>query len=75
MFHVSWGPSVPEQRSNAPYSADALEDRPWQLPASLNGHGPPDVLEWKEVPVPEPVPEGQVRIKVRVSGVKLLNPI
>jgi NADPH:quinone reductase-like Zn-dependent oxidoreductase len=34
----------------------------------LTAYGPPDVLEWKDVSVPEPS-ERQVRIKVRVSGV------
>ena len=34
----------------------------------LTGYGPPNVLEWKDVPMPEPA-ETQVRIKVRVSGV------
>lgn len=31
-------------------------------------YGPPDVLEWEDVPLPEPS-ERQIRIKVRVSGV------
>jgi NADPH:quinone reductase-like Zn-dependent oxidoreductase len=31
-------------------------------------YGPPDVLKWKEVPTPEPS-EGEIRIKVLVSGV------
>ena len=34
----------------------------------LTGYGPPDVLEWKDVPIPEPG-ETQIRIKVRASGV------
>ena len=34
----------------------------------LTSYGPPAVLEWEEVPIPEPT-EAQVRIKVRVSGV------
>jgi NADPH:quinone reductase-like Zn-dependent oxidoreductase len=34
----------------------------------LTEYGPPTVLEWKDVPVPEPS-DGQIRIKVRVSGV------
>ncbi len=34
----------------------------------LSGYGSPDVLEWRDVPLPEP-PAKQVRIKVRVSGV------
>jgi NADPH:quinone reductase-like Zn-dependent oxidoreductase len=34
----------------------------------LTEYGPPDVLRWKDVPMPEPS-ESQVRIKVRVSGV------
>ena len=34
----------------------------------LTEYGPPDVLEWRDVPLPEPS-EGQIRIKPRVSGV------
>jgi NADPH:quinone reductase-like Zn-dependent oxidoreductase len=34
----------------------------------LTEYGPPEVLRWKDVATPEPA-EGQVRIKVRVSGV------
>jgi NADPH:quinone reductase-like Zn-dependent oxidoreductase len=34
----------------------------------LAEYGPPDVLEWRDVPLPEPS-EGQIRIKTRVSGV------
>jgi len=34
----------------------------------LTEYGPPDVLEWEDVPMPEPH-ERQIRIKVRVSGV------
>ena len=34
----------------------------------LTEYGPPDVLRWKDVSSPEPS-EGQIRIKVRVSGV------
>jgi NADPH:quinone reductase-like Zn-dependent oxidoreductase len=34
----------------------------------LTEHGPPDVLRWEDVSSPEPS-EGQIRIKVRVSGV------
>jgi NADPH:quinone reductase-like Zn-dependent oxidoreductase len=34
----------------------------------LTEYGPPDVLKWEDVPTPEPS-EGQIRIKVRVSGV------
>jgi NADPH:quinone reductase-like Zn-dependent oxidoreductase len=34
----------------------------------LAEYGPPNVLEWKDVPLPEPS-ERQIRIKVRVSGV------
>jgi NADPH:quinone reductase-like Zn-dependent oxidoreductase len=34
----------------------------------LTTYGPPEVLEWTHVPRPEPA-EGQIRIKVRVSGV------
>ena len=36
--------------------------------AVLTTYGPPSVLEWKQVPMPEPS-ERQIRIKVRVSGV------
>jgi len=32
------------------------------------GYGPPDVLEWEDVPMPEPSAT-EIRIKVRVSGV------
>jgi NADPH:quinone reductase-like Zn-dependent oxidoreductase len=34
----------------------------------LTEYGPPDVLEWKDVPMPEPSAT-EIRIKVRVSGV------
>ena len=34
----------------------------------LTEYGPPDVLEWEEVPMPEPS-ETQIRIKVHASGV------
>jgi NADPH:quinone reductase-like Zn-dependent oxidoreductase len=34
----------------------------------LTEFGPPSVLEWKDVPMPEPS-EGQIRIKVHLSGV------
>jgi NADPH:quinone reductase-like Zn-dependent oxidoreductase len=34
----------------------------------LTEYGPPDVLEWRDVPTPEPA-AAQIRIKVRVSGV------
>ena len=34
----------------------------------LTTYGPPDVLEWTQVPMPEPS-EQEIRIKVRVSGV------
>ena len=34
----------------------------------LTEYGPPEVLRWKEVPMPEPS-ERQIRIKVRVSAV------
>jgi len=34
----------------------------------VTGYGPPDVLEWKDVPMPEPSAK-EIRIKVRVSGV------
>lgn len=36
--------------------------------AVLTTYGPPSVLEWTQVPTPEPS-EKQIRIKVRVSGV------
>ena len=36
--------------------------------AVLTTYGPPSVLEWTQVPTPEPS-ERQIRIKVRVSGV------
>src|ERR1700760_4587043 len=34
----------------------------------VTGYGPPDVLEWENVPMPEPSAT-EIRIKVRVSGV------
>jgi len=34
----------------------------------VTGYGPPDVLEWKDVPMPEPSAK-EIRIKVRVPGV------
>src|ERR1700745_3205034 len=34
----------------------------------LTEYGPPNVLEWRDVPLPEPS-ERQIRIKVRASGV------
>src|SRR6185436_10151812 len=34
----------------------------------VTGYGPPDVLEWEDVPMPEPSAT-EIRIKVRVSGV------
>lgn len=39
----------------------------------LTEYGPPNVLEWKEVPMPEPS-AGQIRIKVHVSGVGPTDP-
>jgi NADPH:quinone reductase-like Zn-dependent oxidoreductase len=34
----------------------------------MTGYGPPEVLKWARVPLPEPG-EGQIRIKVRAAGV------
>jgi NADPH:quinone reductase-like Zn-dependent oxidoreductase len=34
----------------------------------MTGYGPPEVLEWAGVPLPEPG-EGQIRIKVRAAGI------
>lgn len=34
----------------------------------LTSYGPPQVLEWKEVPMPEPG-DGEIRIRVRAAGV------
>jgi len=34
----------------------------------LTKYGPPDVLVWRDVPLPEPGP-GQVRIRVKAAGV------
>jgi NADPH:quinone reductase-like Zn-dependent oxidoreductase len=36
-------------------------------------YGPPDVLAWKDVPMPEPGP-GQVRIRVKAAGVMPTDP-
>jgi NADPH:quinone reductase-like Zn-dependent oxidoreductase len=38
----------------------------------LTEYGPPKVLEWKDIPMPEPS-EGQIRIKVRASGIGLTD--
>ena len=43
----------------------------------VTGYGPPEVLEWQDVPMPEP-PAAQIRIRVRVSdavdiGMQLLT--
>ena len=34
----------------------------------VTGYGPPDVLKWEDVPMPQPSAT-EIRIKVRVSGV------
>ena len=34
----------------------------------LTGYGPPQVLEWKEVSMPEPG-DGEIRIRVQAAGV------
>ena len=34
----------------------------------MTGYGPPEVLKWAEVPLPEPG-EGQIRIKVKAAGI------
>jgi NADPH:quinone reductase-like Zn-dependent oxidoreductase len=34
----------------------------------MTGYGPPEVLKWAQVPLPEPGP-GQIRIKVRAAGI------
>jgi NADPH:quinone reductase-like Zn-dependent oxidoreductase len=34
----------------------------------MTGYGPPEVLKWAQVPLPEPG-EGQIRIKVKAAGV------
>src|SRR5260221_2767890 len=34
----------------------------------MTGYGPPEVLKWAGVPLPEPG-EGQIRIKVRAAGI------
>src|ERR1700758_3987069 len=34
----------------------------------MTGYGPPDVLKWAAVPLPEPG-EGQIRIKVQAAGI------
>jgi len=41
--------------------------------AVLTKYGPPDVLAWRDVPMPEPGP-GQVRIRVRCAGVSPTDP-
>src|SRR5258707_5231357 len=39
----------------------------------LTQYGPPDVLVWSDVPMPEPGP-GQVRIRVKAAGVSPTDP-
>ena len=39
----------------------------------LTKYGPPDVLVWSEVPMPEPGP-GQVRIRIKAAGVSPTDP-
>jgi NADPH:quinone reductase-like Zn-dependent oxidoreductase len=34
----------------------------------MTGYGPPEVLKWAGVPLPEPS-EGQIRIKVKAAGI------
>jgi NADPH:quinone reductase-like Zn-dependent oxidoreductase len=34
----------------------------------MSGYGPPEVLKWAEVPLPEPG-KGQIRIKVKAAGI------
>ena len=34
----------------------------------MTGYGPPEVLRWARVPLPEPG-EGQIRIKVKAAGI------
>jgi NADPH:quinone reductase-like Zn-dependent oxidoreductase len=34
----------------------------------MTGYGPPEVLKWAQVALPEPG-QGQVRIKVRAAGI------
>jgi NADPH:quinone reductase-like Zn-dependent oxidoreductase len=34
----------------------------------MTGYGPPEVLKWAEVPLPEPG-EGQIRVKVKAAGI------
>lgn len=34
----------------------------------MTGYGPPEVLKWAEVPLPEPG-QGQIRIKVKAAGI------
>ena len=39
----------------------------------LTDYGPPDVLVWSDVPMPEPGP-GQIRIRVQAAGVSPTDP-
>jgi len=34
----------------------------------MTGYGPPEVLRWAQVPLPEPG-QGQIRIKVKAAGI------
>src|SRR5437588_10583082 len=39
----------------------------------LTDYGPPDVLVWSDVPMPEPGP-GQIRVRVQAAGVSPTDP-
>src|SRR5713101_9586206 len=41
--------------------------------AVLTKYGPPEVLVWSDVPMPEPGP-GQVRIRIKAAGVSPTDP-
>src|SRR5579862_1196225 len=62
---------------SGPTSSDRLARRPGGsvMPKAvvLTKYGPPDVLVWSDVPMPEPGP-GQVRIKVKAAGVSPTDP-
>ena len=42
-------------------------------PVVLTTYGPPDVLVWSDVPMPEPG-RGQVRIRIKAAGVSPTDP-
>src|SRR3981189_140147 len=60
------------EHSELPFAAQPgpLPGRRTAMPNAvvMTGYGPPEVLKWAQVPLPEPG-EGQIRIKVKAAGI------